>query len=68
MDLVRARADKMRGFINVEGNCAPVTTEEVTKVFAKVPLLSLWGDNSHGAILIAFLAFMAVHSILRVRQ
>lgn len=49
MDLVRARADKMRGFINVEGNCAPVSTEEVSKVFAKVPLLSVWGDNSHGA-------------------
>ena len=49
MDLVRARASKMLGFINVEGNCAPVTAEEVSKTFAKVPLLSVWGDNSKGA-------------------
>jgi hypothetical protein len=39
----------MLGFINVEGNCVPVTPEEVTKVFSKVPLLSVWGDNSKGA-------------------
>ena len=31
MDLVRARAAKMLGFINVEGNCAPVTPDEVRK-------------------------------------
>jgi pimeloyl-ACP methyl ester carboxylesterase len=49
LDLVRARAPKMLGFINVEGNCAPVTPEEVTTVFSKVPLLSVWGDNSKGA-------------------
>ena len=39
----------MLGFVNVEGNCVPVTPEEVTKVFSKVPLLSVWGDNSKGA-------------------
>jgi pimeloyl-ACP methyl ester carboxylesterase len=49
MDLVRARADKLRAFINVEGNCAPVTADEVAKTFAKVPMLSVWGDNSQGA-------------------
>jgi pimeloyl-ACP methyl ester carboxylesterase len=49
MDLVRARAGRMLGLINVEGNCAPVTAEEVAKVFAKVPLLSVWGDYSKGA-------------------
>jgi pimeloyl-ACP methyl ester carboxylesterase len=49
MDLVRARAIKMLGLINVEGNCAPVTPEEVVKIFARVPLLSVWGDNSQGA-------------------
>jgi hypothetical protein len=49
MDLVRARADKLRAFINVEGNCAPVTPEEIGKTFSKVPTLSVWGDNSHGA-------------------
>src|SRR5262249_23999685 len=40
MDLVRARAAKMLGFINIEGNCAPVTADEVVKIFSKVPLLS----------------------------
>jgi pimeloyl-ACP methyl ester carboxylesterase len=49
MDLVRARAVKMLGFVNVEGNCAPVTADEVVKIFSKVPLLSVWGDNSRGA-------------------
>jgi pimeloyl-ACP methyl ester carboxylesterase len=49
MDLARARAGKMLALINVEGNCAPVTHEEVTSVFAKVPLLSVWGDYSQGA-------------------
>src|SRR6266571_3102473 len=49
MDLVRARAAKMLGFINIEGNCAPVTPDEVVKIYSKVPLLSVWGDNSQGA-------------------
>ena len=49
MDLVRARAAKMLGFVNIEGNCAPVTADEVVKIFSKVPLLSVWGDNSRGA-------------------
>jgi pimeloyl-ACP methyl ester carboxylesterase len=49
MDLMRARAAKMLGFINVEGNCAPVTPDEVKATFAKVPMLSVWGDNSAGA-------------------
>jgi pimeloyl-ACP methyl ester carboxylesterase len=49
MDLVRARAAKMLGFINVEGNCAPVTPDEIANTFSKIPLLSIWGDNSQGA-------------------
>jgi hypothetical protein len=49
MDLVRARALKVKAFVNVEGNCAPVNPEEVVKIFSKVPLLSVWGDNSKGA-------------------
>jgi pimeloyl-ACP methyl ester carboxylesterase len=50
MNLVRARAIKMLGLINVEGNCAPVSPDEVAKIFARVPLLSVWGDNSQGAV------------------
>ena len=49
MAKVRSRAAKMRAFVNVEGNCAPVTADEVAKTFSKVPLLSVWGDNSQGA-------------------
>jgi hypothetical protein len=49
MDLVRARAAKVLGLINVEGNCAPVKPDEVANTFAKVPLLSVWGDYSEGA-------------------
>jgi pimeloyl-ACP methyl ester carboxylesterase len=49
MDLVRARTAKLRGLINIEGNCAPVTPNEIANTFAKVPLLSVWGDNSNGA-------------------
>jgi pimeloyl-ACP methyl ester carboxylesterase len=49
LDLIRARAGKMLGLINVEGNCAPVTADEVAKTFSKVPLLSVWGDYSEGA-------------------
>ena len=49
LDLVRARAAKMLAFIHVEGNCAPVTADEIAKTFSKVPLLSVWGDNSQGA-------------------
>jgi pimeloyl-ACP methyl ester carboxylesterase len=49
MDLVRARPDKLLALVNIEGNCAPVTAEEVAKVFAKVPLLAVWGDYSRGA-------------------
>src|SRR5262247_3935430 len=49
MDLVRVRAVKMLGFVNIEGNCAPVTADEMVKIFSKVPLLSVWGDNSKGA-------------------
>jgi pimeloyl-ACP methyl ester carboxylesterase len=50
LNLVRARAIKMLGLINVEGNCAPVTPDEVVKIFSRVPLLSVWGDNSQGAV------------------
>ena len=39
----------MLGLINVEGNCAPVSPDEVAKIFSRVPLLSVWGDNSQGA-------------------
>jgi hypothetical protein len=49
MDLVRNHASKVRAFINVEGNCVPATAEEIANTFAKVPMLSVWGDFSEGA-------------------
>jgi pimeloyl-ACP methyl ester carboxylesterase len=49
MDLMRLRAARMLGFVNVEGACAPVNPEEVAKIFSHVPVLSVWGDNSEGA-------------------
>lgn len=48
LDLIRARAGKVRAFVNVEGNCAPVAADEVA-AFAKVPFLAVWGDFSVGA-------------------
>ena len=48
MDPTRARTDKLLALVNVEGNCAPVTAEEVSKVFVKVPLLAVLGRQSHG--------------------
>ncbi len=50
LDLVRARAPAMLALVNIEGNCAPVTADEVARPFSKVPLLAVWGDYSHGAI------------------
>jgi len=49
MDLVRNHADKIRAFINIEGNCTPATADEIAKTFSKVPMLSVWGDFSEGA-------------------
>jgi pimeloyl-ACP methyl ester carboxylesterase len=49
LDLVRARASKMKALVSAEGSCAPVAADEVTKSFAQVPLISVWGDNSAGA-------------------
>jgi len=49
LDLVRMRADKMRGFIDVEGNCGPLSPDDIAKSFAKVPMLAVFGDNTVGA-------------------
>jgi hypothetical protein len=36
--------------VSVEGGCAPAAPEVIKSSFAAVPMLSLWGDNSAGAI------------------
>ena len=49
LDLVRKRANLVRGLITVEGGCDKFTADDAAKFFTKVPVLSLWGDNSVGA-------------------
>ena len=49
LELVRLRADKMRAFVDVEGNCGPLSADDVAKHFARVPMLAVFGDNSVGA-------------------
>jgi pimeloyl-ACP methyl ester carboxylesterase len=49
MEVVRRRAAKVSAFVNIEGDMAPVTAEEIATRFVGVPVLSLWGDYSFGA-------------------
>lgn len=46
---VKARPEKTLAFVDVEGNCVPVSGEEIDRIFTKVPFLSIFGDNSNGA-------------------
>ena len=49
IDLVRKRANLVKGFITVEGGCDKFSADDAKNFFANVPALSLWGDNSVGA-------------------
>ena len=49
LDVVRQRTDKVRALVDIEGSCGPLSADEVAKQFARVPMLSLWGDNTVGA-------------------
>ena len=49
-ELVRQRTSKMRALVSVEGGCVPVSTDDIARAFSKVPMLSVWGDNSVGAV------------------
>jgi pimeloyl-ACP methyl ester carboxylesterase len=46
LELVRQRPDKLRAFIDVEGNCGPLSADDIAKAFVKVPMLAVFGDNS----------------------
>ena len=48
LQLIRKRPQAVRAFVNVEGDCSPIGEEELKTVFARVPLLSVWGDHSFG--------------------
>jgi pimeloyl-ACP methyl ester carboxylesterase len=49
MEMVRRRPALVRALVNVEGNCVPLGAADPQGAFAKVPVLSLWGDHSVGA-------------------
>jgi pimeloyl-ACP methyl ester carboxylesterase len=49
LDLIRLRADKVRAFIDVEGNCGPLSADDVSQHFRKVPTLVVSGDNTVGS-------------------
>jgi len=49
LDLVRQRADKLRGLIIVEGSCGPLSAADVSDHFKKVPTLIVLGDNTTGS-------------------
>ncbi|MDB5806365.1 MAG: uncharacterized protein JWN73_3687 [Betaproteobacteria bacterium] len=46
---VKARPEKTLAFVDVEGNCTPITPDDIDRVFTKVAFLSVFGDNSNGA-------------------
>jgi pimeloyl-ACP methyl ester carboxylesterase len=49
LDLVRKRTNLVKALVTVEGGCDGFTDKDAAAHFAKVPVLSLWGDNSVGA-------------------
>ena len=49
MDVVRKRPALVRALVSVEGGCDTLTTDDAAKYFARVPFVSVWGDNSVGA-------------------
>ena len=49
LDLVRQRPKLVRALVTVEGGCDGFSDKDAASHFAKVPVLSLWGDNSVGA-------------------
>ncbi len=49
LELVRQRPNLVRALVSVEGGCETFTRDDAGKAFAKVPFVSVWGDNSVGA-------------------
>ncbi len=46
--VARAKPELVRALVNVEGDCVPLSADDVAKTFNHVPLLSLWADHSFG--------------------
>ena len=49
LDVVRLRPNLVRALVSVEGGCETVTPKDIETPFVKVPMVSVWGDNSKGA-------------------
>jgi pimeloyl-ACP methyl ester carboxylesterase len=49
LQLVRDRADKVRAFIDIEGSCGPLSADDVSKSFKKVPTMMVFGDYTEGS-------------------
>jgi pimeloyl-ACP methyl ester carboxylesterase len=50
LEVVHRRPQLVRAFVSVEGGCAPIEPDVIKSALATVPMMSLWGDNSIGAI------------------
>jgi len=49
LDVARQRPNLVKALVSVEGGCETVTTKDIATPFVKVPVVSVWGDNSKGA-------------------
>jgi pimeloyl-ACP methyl ester carboxylesterase len=49
VQLVREHPDKVRGFIDIEGSCGPLSADDVSKSFRKVPTMMVFGDYTEGS-------------------
>jgi len=49
LDVVRKRPNLVKGLVSIEGGCETLNQDDVAKYFARVPFVSVWGDNSIGA-------------------
>jgi pimeloyl-ACP methyl ester carboxylesterase len=49
MEVVRRKTARIKGFVSVEGGCAPLPAGTI-EALAKVPFVSVFGDNSVGAV------------------
>jgi len=48
LNLARAKPDLVRALVSVEGDCVPMSGDDLTKVFNRVPLLSVFADHTFG--------------------
>ena len=49
LDLVKKRPQLVKALVTVEGGCDNFAAADVPSAYSRVPVLSVWGDNSVGA-------------------